>query len=145
MSVLLFPALSSNSASSVFLTDLNGKSFDYEQIIDQPQVVIMLWTTWCHFCRENLKDLTCEEIGGTSAKIYFINIGEKKSKVDEFLKTSNIIPCVAGNILLDKAGIVAKKLRVPGIPAYIFFQQGKVLYQSHYVSKNLLDEVFNEK
>lgn len=143
MSVFTLSAKPRETSPDIIFQDIDGNDLSYDEIVKNPRVVIMLWTSWCFYCRQKIEEMTCDTIESPDIRYFFINIGEKSSTVSGFLQRRNIIPCVAGNVLLDSKGATARRFNVAGIPAFIFIDHGKVVYQGHQFSKNMVEEMFD--
>ncbi len=72
--------------------DLNDKAVFLSEYKGKKTVLALFWTTWCPYCREELKKLNQEYAGlaKDSIELLAINVGEPKSKVDNFIKSRNL-------------------------------------------------------
>lgn len=145
VSFFVMPGLSLEGAEDITFHDLRGSTCTYNSIAENPHVVIMLWASWCHYCRKKIEEMNCDDVNAENIRFFFINVGENADNVTAFLARENIIPCIADNVLLDKNSSTAKKFRVAGIPAFIFLDNGKVVYQGHQFTRLMLEELFGEK
>ncbi|MDO8662192.1 MAG: redoxin domain-containing protein [Candidatus Omnitrophota bacterium] len=147
---LFFVALASSSyavenkqAPAFQLTDLNGKVVFLSDYKDKQAVILFFWTTWCPFCREELKRLNQEYAGLTkdAIEVLAIDVGESKSKVDNFVKTRNL----TFKVLLDKDNTVADAYELMGVPTYIVINKsGQVVSTSNNFPKDTLKELANK-
>jgi len=126
--------------SDLILNDLKSKPVNLSALTGKP-AILFFWTTWCPYCRAELKVLNkmypqMEEEG---LAIFAIDVGEAGYKVERFLKDN---PLLNINILLDPEGKAAEKYGLNGVPTYIFINKdGKVVSLEHSLPadyKNLL-------
>jgi len=92
---------------------------------------LFFWTTWCPFCREELKVLNRRhgDLTKIGWKIIAINVGEPASKINNFTKTNPLI----FNVLLDKDSAVAYGYDVIGVPTYVLInKEGKIVFRDNY-------------
>ena len=104
------------SAPQFQLQDLNDQAFFLSDYKDKQAVILFFWTTWCPYCREELKALNKQyaELAKDAIKVLAINVGEPKYKVDNFTKNYNL----ALRVLLDKDSTVADAYDLMGVPSY---------------------------
>ena len=116
------------------ILDLEGKPvspFDYK---DKP-VILFFWTTWCPFCRAELRELQniYPELVKEGWGLFAINIGESGYKIDNFLKRYFI----SFQVLLDTDANVAKAYKIIGVPTYILIdKKGYIVFKDNYFPKN---------
>ncbi|MDD5196545.1 MAG: peroxiredoxin family protein [Candidatus Omnitrophota bacterium] len=98
------------------LPDLNDKVVSLSDYKDKQAVVLFFWTTWCPYCRTELKRLNAEFAGleKASVAVLAINIGEPKYKVENFVQSRNL----GFTVLLDRDSLVAEIYDLLGVPAY---------------------------
>lgn len=99
------------------LLDLNDKAFSLSEVKDKKGIILFFWTTWCPFCREELKKLNNEYEGlaKNSIQLLTINVQEPKYKVENFVKSRNL----KLTVLLDIDNLVAGDYGVFGVPTYV--------------------------
>lgn len=94
-----------------------NKSFVFDLYsVDKNFVFINFWSTWCHFCVEELWDLQqlCKKYD-MDVYFLFINCGESKTYVDNFLRQNNYNFIVG----YDEENILSRKFDVMSIPRTI--------------------------
>ena len=93
-------------------------------------VVLLFWTTWCPFCRKELKLLNekYRELASDGTRVLAINIGEPLERVADFAQRYNLL----FRVLLDENTEVAAAYKLLGIPTYIIIdKQGYIRYRDH--------------
>ena len=142
---LLFALLSicilSFKWSGYKFTKLNGGSISYDKLISFPHTVILLWTSYCPYCREEISRFNYYH-PAYKAVFYYVNIGSSKRVVNRISDMLNLKKNVKDRILLDKEGVTVDAFNVMGVPTYIFLNKGKVVYKSHFIDDGLLKNVF---
>jgi len=144
--VLVFLSLCvlSFSWSGYEFPTLNNNKISYDDLIaSSPHTVVFLWTSYCPYCREELKKLNRYK-PTSKAVFYYVNIGDSKRVVGRVIDMLNLNNSIRNNILLDEEGITADAFGVIGVPTYIFLNEGKVVYRSHFIDDGLLKKVFKE-
>ena len=112
------------------LLDLKGNKINLSDFKDKP-VILFFWTTWCHFCRKELKVLKDihPDLRKEGWELLAINIGESSYKVDNFLKNY----ALTFKVLLDQDTAVVRAYDILGVPAYILIdQKGEIVFKGHY-------------
>ncbi|RKY31361.1 MAG: thiol-disulfide oxidoreductase [Candidatus Omnitrophota bacterium] len=112
------------------LPDLDNNIISLSDFKGQ-NILLFFWTTWCPYCRTELKNLNDRypEINSRGVEILAINVGEFQAKVKSFIR-NYYLPFP---ILLDKEGDIAFSYGILGIPVFILAdQQGNVLFKGHY-------------
>jgi len=123
---------------------LNGDNISYDEITNSyDHTVIFIWTSYCPYCREQLKDLNNYK-PDSGVVFYYVNVGDPKSIVDKVSDMLNLKEDIRDNILLDEKGIIVNAFGIIGVPTYVFLDKGKVIYESHFIDNGLLKEVFKE-
>ena len=107
--------------------------------VTQKKAILFFWTTWCPYCREQLKGLNSlyYELLNQGFKVYFVNVQESASKVQLFRAKMNI----KGPVVLDTRGAVANRYRIPGFPTYIFLENGVEVHRSNFLSRQYMEKV----
>jgi len=123
---------------------LNNDNISYDDLIaSSSHTVIFLWTSYCPYCREELKKLNRYK-PASKAVFYYVNIGDGKRVVERVSDMLNLKESIRDNVLLDKEGVTADAFGIIGVPTYVFLNKGKVVYKSHFIDDSLLKKVFKE-
>ena len=112
------------------LLDLKGNEINLSDFKDKP-VILFFWTTWCPFCRKELKVLKDihPDLLKEGWELLVINVGESTYKVDNFLKNY----ALTFKVLLDQGTAVARAYDILGVPTYILIdQKGEIVFKGHY-------------
>lgn len=123
LAILIFLALTfakTASAEGIILRDLNGTSVNFTNYKGRPAIVFF-WTTWCHFCRDEMKILNqkYKNIEKDGIAVFTVNVGESERRVGRFFKD------YALNFrgFLDEDGLLADRYDIIGVPTYIFLDK----------------------
>ncbi len=117
-------------AKDFILLDLENKEASLSNLKGR-SVVLFFWTTWCPFCRKELKELNGmhADLKRDGIELLAIDIGEPLDKVANFVKSSNL----AFRVLLDKDMAVAESYGILGVPTYILIdKRGYIVFENHY-------------
>jgi len=130
-------AESNREAKNFQIQDITGKTVALSDYKGKKPVFLLFWTTWCPYCRKELKVLSGKSAQLTNANIELlaINIGESGAKVADFLKKNplNLRVC------LDENTSVAESYAVLGIPTYIIVnKEGFIVFTGHSFPDNYL-------
>ena len=128
-------------AQEVILNDLDGKSVNVASYIGKP-VILFFWTTWCPYCRQELKILNQQYAAMDKDGIIVlgVNVSEPDEKVRRFF-TGYLLNF---KILLDKSGLLADKYDLLGVPTYVFLDKaGQVVSRSHSLPENYKSLLFS--
>lgn len=123
---------SGESAVNFNLWDLENEKISLAEFRGKP-VILFFWTSWCPFCREELKQLNLNyrELSENNVEVLAININEPVEKIQRFIRRYPF----SGKILLDKDATVARGYGILGVPTYIFIdKEGRFVSYSHYFS-----------
>ncbi len=126
--VLIFLVLSFSktaSAGDIVLKDLNGRLVNLSGHKGSP-AILFFWTTWCHFCRNEIKalDQKYKEIEKEGITVFAINVSEPEYNVRRFFKNY----ALSFRVLLDESGLAADRYGIIGVPTYIFLDKnGRVI------------------
>jgi len=121
MPALLLKSYALDAAPDFSLNDLNNGSVSLSQFKGKGPVILFFWTTWCPFCRDQL-DLLKDKysrLKQDGIEVMVIDVGERKAKVESFVKGRNF----PFSVLLDQSTGVAKNYKVYGVPTYIFIDK----------------------
>jgi len=133
--------LSSLKAAPAFqLNDLNDKIVSLSDYKGEKAVILFFWTTWCPYCREELKVLNQEYSGLTkdSIEVLTIDVGEPKYKVDNYAKSYNL----SFEVLLDLDSLVAREYDLMGVPTYfVINKSGEVVSAGNHFPKNAVKKL----
>jgi peroxiredoxin len=119
--IFLFLGFSKTAASDdIILRDLNGISVDISNQKGKP-VILFFWTTWCHFCRNEIKALNqkCSQIEKEGIAVFTVNVNEPEYKVKRFFNDY----ALKFRVLLDSDGLLAVKYGILGVPTYVFLDK----------------------
>jgi len=125
------------------LRDLNQNTFTLSSYKNKQPVLLFFWTTWCPFCREELKFLKSAypELVKENLLLGVINAGESAAKVDNFAKSYNL----PFQILLDTDTSVAAAFGVFGVPTYVLVdKKGYVRFIDNYFPKEKYKSIISE-
>jgi peroxiredoxin len=138
------PALESRDIAPDFkLQDLNQGTFSLSSYKDKQAVILFFWTTWCPFCRDELRMLrdTYPELVKEGWELFAVNVGESTYKVEKFVKEKALDFAV----LLDKDTTVAYSYGILGVPTYIIVdKQGLIVFKDNYFPKGRYKELVPE-
>ncbi|MDD5115901.1 MAG: TlpA disulfide reductase family protein [Candidatus Omnitrophica bacterium] len=115
-------------ADDIILNDLQSGSVNIP-VAGKP-CVLLFWTTWCPYCRSELKALNKLYPGmeKEGVAVFAVNVGEAGQKVERFLKSQ----ALELKVFLDKKGKAADNYEVMGVPTYILLNKsGKVVSVEH--------------
>jgi peroxiredoxin len=104
-------------AGDIILNDLNGKPVNLSSYQNKP-TILFFWTTWCPYCRKEIKELNrlYPEMKKEGISVFAINIGEANYKVQNFFKNYELNL----RVLVDRDSLSADKYNILGVPTYVF-------------------------
>lgn len=82
-------------------------------------ILINFWATWCGFCDAEMPDLQRIVDENEDVEVLAVNVLEKKSEVEKYIKKGNYNM----NVLLDDTGEVSEKYLVAGLPSSYFVDE----------------------
>jgi peroxiredoxin len=129
-------------ASEIILNDLGGQAVNISSYQGKP-VILFFWTTWCPYCRMELKKLNqgYAQITKEGIVLLGVNVSEPEYKVRRFFKGY----LLHFRMLLDKYGLLADKYELLGVPTYIFLDKaGKVISQAQRLPENYKNLLFRQ-
>ena len=114
-------------AEDLILKDLNGRVVNLSDYKGAP-VILFFWTTWCHFCRDEIKALNQKynQLKKEGITLFAINVGEPEYKVQKFFKDY----ALNFKVLLDEFGLAADKYGIVGVPTYILLDKTRKVISS---------------
>jgi len=113
------------------LDDIYQDAYRLSSYKNKQPVLLFFWTTWCPFCRSELKVLndmyaTLQKDG---IEVLAINVGEVQSKVEDFVKNYYL----AYKVLLDRDTRVSQSYEVAGVPTYALIdKEGYVVFHENF-------------
>ena len=113
------------------LEDLESNSVKLSDYKGKKPVILFFWTTWCSFCRQQIRSLNARysQSAADGILILAINSGENRMRVNRFIKNYSIFYPV----LLDLDAAVARAYQVVGVPTYVFIdKKGNLIYKGNY-------------
>lgn len=104
-------------AADFKLKDLDGKQVSLSDYKGRQPVMLFFWTTWCPFCRKELKVLNekHQELSKDGFEVFAVNVAEGASKVGNFIKHYQLTL----RVILDIDSSVAESYGIFGVPTYI--------------------------
>ena len=146
--VVIFFLLLVTGLTCVFARDfytLQGQKLAAEELAAPDKTILLFWTTWCPYCRDQLKFLgsRCAELERQGITVRLVNIGESQSQVMGFISKMGLGHC---EVVLDERGSLAEKFGILGFPTYLFYHKGREMTRANVLSEPALNkalEVFN--
>jgi peroxiredoxin len=124
-------------AADIVLNDLQSQPANLSSLAGKP-TVLFFWTTWCPYCRTELKDLNKmrPQMEKEGVVVFAVNVGEPVYKVTNFLKNY----ALSIRVLLDKEAQAAENYGIRGVPTYIFINKnGQVISTEHRLPDNYME------
>ncbi len=124
------------------LLDLENQEISLSEFRGMP-VILFFWTTWCPFCREELKQLNLmhRELSENGVQVLAINVEEPAEKVQRFMQRYPF----SYKVLLDKDATVARDYGILGVPTYIFIdKEGRFVSYSHYFPQEKYKDIISK-
>lgn len=113
------------------LNDIYQNSYTLSDYRGKQPVLLLFWTTWCPFCRKELKVLNSMYSGlaEDGIEVLAVNVGELPNAVQDFVKDYNL----TYRVLLDRDNRVAGLFGLIGVPTYVLInKQGEVVFKDNY-------------
>lgn len=135
-----FAAFAQKTARDFQLKSLDNTSVTLSSFKGSKNVLLLFWTTWCPYCRDQLIESSNKnaEYRKNDIELLAINIGETTSKVEKFLKSKNLTL----KVLMDGDSRVAEAFKVMGIPTYVLVnKKGEIVYSGHSFPDSKIDEL----
>jgi len=123
------------AAEDFTLSDINGNNVSLSDYKGKSNVLLFFWTTWCPFCRQELKKMNSEAstLADDGIQVLTINVGESRSKVARYLEANSII----FKALLDEDSAVASSYEIMGFPTFFLLDKnGAVIFSDNYFPEN---------
>ena len=133
-------ANSLKTAPAFQLADLNDKIVSLSDYKGKKAVILFFWTTWCPYCRAELKTLNAKsaDLAKASVVLLAVNVGETKDKAANFVKSRNL----SFEILLDKDSQVTELYDLLGVPTYfVINKSGEVVSTENHFPENFIKEL----
>jgi cytochrome c biogenesis protein CcmG/thiol:disulfide interchange protein DsbE len=107
-------------AGDFSLLDLEAKEVTLSSFKGKP-VILFFWTTWCPYCRQELKQLDAlkAEFVKTGTQVLAINVQEQRERVERFIQGR----VFSYKILLDENGRVSRGYGIMGVPTYVYLDK----------------------
>ena len=121
-------------ATDIILNDLSGQSVRISSYKGKP-VILFFWTTWCPYCRDELRKLNqlYSQIHKEGIVVFGVDVRESKSKVERALKGY----ALNFAMLLDEGGSLVYEYGLRGVPTYVFLDKaGQVVSQTQSLPEN---------
>ena len=129
-------------AGEIVLNSLDGQTVNLSNYKGKP-VILFFWTTWCPYCRQEIKNLNQQysAMSKDGIVVFGVNVSESAAKVERFFKDYQLNL----KILLDKDGLLADKYELIGVPTYIFLDKsGEMVLQAHNLPDNYKSILFKQ-
>ncbi|MBU1121989.1 MAG: thioredoxin fold domain-containing protein [Candidatus Omnitrophica bacterium] len=125
---------------------LNGESVVGEEIMEgSEKTVFFFWTSLCYFCRRELTKINNRPIVLDGVKFYYINLGESVKIVNYMVEKLKLTDVISDDIILDDKTVFAQRFNIIGLPTYLFFKDGKVIYRTNLINEQIVERVFNDE
>ena len=125
------------------LRDLNQNTFTLSNYKNKQPVLLFFWTSWCPFCREELKFLKSAypELVKEDLVLVAIDAGESTAKVNNFAKSYNL----PFRIFLDTDTSVAEAFEILGVPTYVLVdKKGYIRLIENFFPKEKYKSIISE-
>jgi len=119
-------------ATDFTLSDLENRAISLFDFKGKP-IILFFWTTWCPYCRGELKQLNAlqAQFAKSNTEVLAINIEEPAEKVLSFVKNNPVYY----KVLLDEDAAVSGDYGVMGVPTYVFIdKEGRTVSSGNYFS-----------
>lgn len=127
------------TAPEFSMTDLKGKSHSLAQLRKKGHVMLVFWSTRCHFCHALIPNFkaTDKKYSGKNFTFAAVNIGvENQPEVEAYVFENELNYLVLNED--DKKADVAEAYQLIGTPTIqLIAPDGKVLYRGHFLPKDL--------
>jgi peroxiredoxin len=123
---------SANLAPDFTLYDIYQNAYTLSDYRDKQPVLLLFWTTWCPFCRQELRVLNgmYSALAADGVEVLSVNVGETPTTVENFVQDYSL----AYRVLLDRDNRVAGLYGLIGVPTYILVnKEGEVVFKDNYL------------
>lgn len=107
-------------------------------------VLLLFWTTWCPFCREQLVQANDQypQLSKQGLEILAVNVGEPSERVEKFAGLRGLsLP-----FIIDLDSSAAMSFDVIGVPTYVLIdKEGYVVLKDNYFPKKGIQEIFDKQ
>jgi len=131
-SVSFAQARSSNAfvALDFKLSGLDQKTYSLSEYKGKSDVLLFFWTTWCPFCRGEIRRLSARssEMAKDGIVVLAINVGEPRGKVERYINAHSIkLP-----VLLDEDTMLSDIYGIMGVPTFLLVDKnGMVVFSDN--------------
>ncbi len=125
-------AASAKLAPDFTLYDIYQDAYTISNYKDKQPVLLLFWTTWCPFCRKELKVLNgmYSGLAEDGVEVLSVNVGETPNSVQDFVQAYNLVY----RVLLDRDNRVAGLYELIGVPTYVLIdKQGEIVFKDNYL------------
>ena len=132
---LTFLCAQASVALAVNLESLSGGQVSLDKYKGKQPVLLFFWTTWCPYCRNEIKNLNqmSAELKKEGIAAFAVDVGEPKYKVNRFFKDY----ALKISVLLDEDSFFSQGQDLSGVPTYIMFDQnGREVFRDNIFPKN---------
>ncbi|MCX5711052.1 MAG: TlpA disulfide reductase family protein [Candidatus Omnitrophica bacterium] len=113
------------------LSGLDQKTYSLSDYKGKSNVLLFFWTTWCPFCRNEIKKLSARsvELVKDGIVVLAINVGEPKEKVERYTSANG----VRFPVLFDEDTTVSDTYGIMGVPTFFLVgKNGMVVFSDNY-------------
>jgi len=136
-------AVAAQPAPDFQLNSLNNETITLSSFKNNKAVLLMFWTTWCPYCRDQLMSLNDKyaQLSKEGMEVLTINVGESPEKVAKFTKLRNLsLP-----LLLDRSSSVANSFEIMGVPTYILVdKKGYIAAEDNYFAEGKYKDLISK-
>jgi len=109
----------------------------------EKQVLLLFWTTWCPYCREQLMWLNDKysQFSKQGLEILTINVGESLGRVERFVNLRKL----TYPVLLDETSYVASLFEIMGVPTYVLVdKEGCIVFSENTLPEKKLESYLSK-
>jgi peroxiredoxin len=135
---------SAKLAPDFTLYDIYQDAYTLSSYRDKQPLMLLFWTTWCPFCRNELKVLNgiYSSLAEDGIEVLAVNVGELSNVVENFVRGYNL----AYRVLLDRDSRVAGLYGLIGVPTYILInKRGEVVFKDNYFPANEYKDLLDRR